>query len=112
MGKLDAALRKRGRLQIPDALGRRKQVEHGLGHALPREFFLEVPVSVNHTIVRLQVPVKSAMIEDAVDRAVETMDSRVILIELGACEGLPKLHLPLSRVRPGRFGQDPGVRAF
>ena len=73
---------------------------------------MEVPVSVNHTIVRLQVPEKGAMIEDAVDRAVETMDSRVILIELGACEGLPKLHFPLCRVRPWGFGHYPGVRAF
>ena len=49
-------------LQISDALGRRKQVEHGLRHPLPRELFLEVPVSVNHSVVRLQVPEKGAMI--------------------------------------------------
>jgi len=80
-----------------------------LHHRLPRELILEVPVSVYHAVVRLQVPKERPVVKHTVHCSIETMDTRVFLVQLGPRQRFPKLHFTLRWVCPWRFGQDPGM---
>lgn len=82
---MGAALCEGRGLEVANALCWWEAVNITLLNALPGEVIIEVPISINNSIISLDVSKEAFVIEYTVDSAVEPVHSRVILFELGPC---------------------------
>jgi len=86
-----------------------ESIDHGRVHSFPLIFVLEVPVSVDHSIVSLDVGEEILMVEDAPYLSVESMHSWVVLGHLRSGQALPEVYFLLAMCVWRLSGHDPGV---